>query len=202
MNIESRKTCSRLSTKTLVKVAILSAIAYILMFISAPIPGIFPEFLKLDISDIPAIFGGMAMGPVAGFMIVVIKNLLQLITATTTGGIGEIANILIGGTYVFILCYSYERRSDIKGVLTGFVVGTIGMAVVGGFMNYFVMLPFYGNLMGLDAIIGMGSVINPKVHDLLTFTLWMIVPFNIVKATMMSLITLPLYKKMAALLKK
>lgn len=202
MSIKGNSTSRKLSTKTLVKVAILSAIAYMLMFISAPIPGVFPDFLKLDISDIPAIFGGMAMGPMAGFMIVVIKNLLQLITATTTGGIGEIANIIIGGTYVFILCYSYKKKPDIKGVLTGFVIGGICMAIVGGIMNYFVMLPFYGKLMGLDAIINMGSVINPKIVDLFSFVLWMIVPFNIVKATMMSLITLPLYKKMSALLRK
>lgn len=202
MNIEARQRTSRISTKILVKVAVLSAIAYMLMFISAPIPGVFPDFLKLDISDIPAIFGGMAMGPMAGFIIVVVKNLLQLITATTTGGIGEIANILIGGTYVFILCFAYKKKPDIKGVLIGFVVGTIAMAIVGGLMNYYVMLPFYGKLMGLDAIINMGSVINPNIHDLLTFTLWMIVPFNIVKAVMMSVVTLPLYRKMSSLLRK
>ena len=77
---------------------ILSAIAYVLMFISVPLP-IFPSFLKIDLSDIPAIFGGMSLGPMAGLAIVIIKNFLQGITATTTGGVGEFANIVIGLMY-------------------------------------------------------------------------------------------------------
>ncbi|RDY25291.1 ECF transporter S component [Romboutsia weinsteinii] len=197
--VKNKKT---ISTQVLVKVAILSAIAYILMFISMPIPGVFPDFLKIDISDIPGIFGGMALGPVAGFVIIAIKNCLQAITASFTGGIGELANTIIGGTYVFILCYSYKKRSDIKGVLVGFLLGTIGMTIMGAVMNYFVMMPLYGKMMGLDAIIGMGSAINPKINDLLSFVIWMIVPFNIIKAIIMSLVTLPLYKKMGKLIKK
>ena len=92
------------STKTIAKVGILSAIAYVLMFISVPLP-IFPSFLKIDLSDIPAIFGGMSLGPMAGLAIVIIKNFLQGITATTTGGVGEFANIVIGGSYVLIICF-------------------------------------------------------------------------------------------------
>ena len=182
-----------ISTRTLVVMSILSAISYLLMFIQAPIPGIFPDFLKIDLSDIPAIFGGMSLGPLVGFGIVVVKNVLQAITATTTGGIGEFANILIGGSYVMILCYSYKRSGDLKGVLIGFVLGTISMTI---------MLPLYGQLMGLDAIIGLGSAINPQVHDLFTFVIWMIAPFNVLKAVIISLVTLPLYKKMGNIIKK
>lgn len=199
---EAVKRNKGMSTKNLVKVAILSAIAYMLMFISMPIPGIFPDFLKIDISDIPAIFGGMAMGPIAGFVIVIVKNLLQLITATTTGGIGEFANILIGGTYVYIICFAYNKRSDIKGVIIGGIIGTVVMTIVGCLMNYYIMLPFYGNLMGLDAIINMGTALNPKVNDLFTFVIWMIAPFNIVKAMLMTFVTVPLYKKMSKILMK
>ena len=168
-----------ISTRTLVVMSILSAISYLLMFIQAPIPGIFPDFLKIDLSDIPAIFGGMSLGPLVGFGIVVVKNVLQAITATTTGGIGEFANILIGGSYVMILCYSYKRSGDLKGVLIGFVLGTISMT-----------------------IIGLGSAINPQVHDLFTFVIWMIAPFNVLKAVIISLVTLPLYKKMGNIIKK
>ncbi|HDO9772773.1 TPA: ECF transporter S component [Clostridioides difficile] len=191
-----------ISTRILVVMSILSAISYLLMFIQAPIPGIFPDFLKIDLSDIPAIFGGMSLGPFVGFGIVVVKNVLQAITATTTGGIGEFANILIGGSYVMILCYSYKRSGDLKGVLIGFVLGTISMTIIGSLVNYFVMLPLYGQLMGLDAIIGLGSAINPQVHDLFTFVIWMIAPFNVLKAVILSLVTLPLYKKMGNVIKK
>ena len=108
----SMKKQNTISATLMTKVAILSAISYILMFIALPIPILFPNFLKLDISDVPAIFGGMSLGPIAGFAIVFIKNLLQAITASTTAWIGEIANMLIGGSYVIILSIIYKKKKD------------------------------------------------------------------------------------------
>ncbi|MGL4796857.1 MAG: ECF transporter S component [Paraclostridium sp.] len=191
-----------ISTKTMTKVAILSAISYILMFISLPIPGIFPDFLKIDISDVPAIFGGMSLGPMAGFTIVLIKNLFQAMTASTTAWIGEIANMLIGGSYVIIVSIIYRKRKDIKGLITGFVLGTIAMIIVGCLSNYYMLLPFYATVMPMDAIISAGQIINPNVTDLSSFVIWMIAPFNLVKAVIISILTLPLYKKMEVVLKK
>ena len=199
-NIFSKK--KTMSTNTMTKVAILSAISYILMFISIPIPGIFPDFLKLDISDVPAIFGGMTLGPVAGLTIVLIKNLFQAMTASTTAWIGETANLLIGGSYVVIISIVYRYKKDIKGLFLGCLLGTIAMIIVGCLTNYYMLLPFYGKIMPMEVIINMGSVINPKVVDLKSFVIWMIAPFNLVKAVLMSLITFPLYKKMEVLLKK
>ena len=191
-----------MSTNTMTKVAILSAISYILMFISLPIPGIFPDFLKIDISDVPAIFGGMSLGPVAGFIIVFIKNLFQAMTASTTAWIGEIANLLIGGSYVVIVSLIYRHKKDIKGLLIGFILGTIAMIIVGCLTNYYMLLPFYAKVMPMEAIISMGNIINPRITDLGSFVILMIAPFNLVKAVLISLITLPLYKKMEVILKK
>ena len=191
-----------ISTNTMTKVAILSAISYILMFISLPIPGIFPDFLKIDISDVPAIFGGMSLGPVAGFIIVFIKNLFQAMTASTTAWIGEIANFLIGGSYVVIVSLIYRHKKDIKDLLIGVILGTIVMIIVGCLTNYYMLLPFYAKVMPMEAIISMGSIINPRITDLGSFVILMIAPFNLVKAVLISLITLPLYKKMEVILKK
>lgn len=190
------------STNTMTKVAILSAISYILMFIAVPIPGIFPDFLKIDISDLPAIFGGLSLGPVAGFAIVLIKNLFQAMTASTTAWIGEFANLLIGGSYVIIVSLIYRQKRNLKGLIMGFVLGTIAMILVGCLTNYYMLLPFYGKIMPMEAIINMGNIINPNVTDLKTFVIWMIAPFNLFKAVLISLITLPLYKKIEVLLKK
>ncbi len=191
-----------ISTNTMVKVAILSAISYILMFISLPIPGIFPDFLKIDISDVPAIFGGMSLGPIAGFTIVLIKNLFQAMTASTTAWIGEIANMLIGGSYVIIVSMVYRKRKNIRGLIMGFILGTISMIIVGCLSNYYMLLPFYATVMPMEAIINAGQIINPNIKDLASFVLWMIAPFNLVKAALISAITLPLYKKMEVILKK
>ncbi|MGL6105562.1 ECF transporter S component [Romboutsia sp.] len=192
------------TTSTLVKVAILSAIGYILMFISVPIPTIFPDFLKIDISDLTALLGGIAMGPLAGLTIEFLKNLLQFITGfSTTGGVGEFANFLIGGSFVFIVSYVYRKKKDTTGVVVGMILGTIVMAVVGCLANYFIMLPLYAAVgFSTDAIVGMASAINPYITDKLSFVIWMIAPFNILKAIIMSLITLPIYKKTEKVLNK
>lgn len=197
------KKSGMVSTKTIAKIGVLSAIAYILMFISVPLP-IFPSFLKIDVSDIPAIFGGMSLGPMAGLVIVIVKNLLQAITASTTGGVGEFANVIIGGSYVLIICLFYGKLKSTKGVLAGGIVGIVVMTIIGCVMNYYIMIPLYATVYGmpLDAIIQMGSVINPKVTDLLSFVIWMIAPFNILKAGLMTIVTLPLYKKMSNILSK
>lgn len=191
------------SAKTIAKVGILSAIAYVLMFISVPLP-IFPSFLKIDLSDIPAIFGGMSLGPIAGIAIVIIKNFLQGITASTTGGVGEFANVIIGGSYVLIICLFYRKWKNIKSVVAGGLVGIVAMTIMGCIMNYYIMMPLYATVYGmpLDAIIQMGTVINSKVTDLYTFVIWMIAPFNIIKAGLMTVVTLPLFKKMEKILTK
>lgn len=190
-----------MSTKTIAKIGLLSAIAYVLMFISIPLP-IFPVFLKIDLSDIPAIFGGMSLGPVAGLIIVVIKNFLQAITASTTGGVGEFANIMIGGAYVFIICLFYEKWRNYKGVIAGALFGIISMTIMGCIMNYYVMLPLYAKFMPMKEIIQAGNIINPRVTDLYSFVIWMIAPFNILKGFIMTIAILPLFKKMEKLLTK
>lgn len=197
----SLKKTNLMSANTMAKIGVLSAIAYVLMFISAPLP-IFPVFLKIDLSDIPAIFGGMSLGPVAGLIIVVIKNFLQAITASTTGGVGEFANIMIGGAYVLVICSFYKKWSSYKGVISGALLGIIAMTIMGCIMNYYVMLPLYANFMPMEEIIQAGNIINPKVTDLYSFVICIIGPFNIVKGVIMTIVILPLFKKMEKLLTK
>ena len=191
------------TTSTLVKVGILSAIGYILMFISVPIPALFPDFLKIDISDITPLLGGMALGPVAGVTIAFLKNLLQFITGfSTTGGVGELANFIIGGSFVWVVSFAYLKRNDIKGVIVGLLSGVVVMTIVGCIANYFIILPFYSTIMPIEAVINMGAVINPLIVDKVTFIIWIIAPFNLLKAVLMSLVTLPIYKKTEKVLNK
>ena len=186
-----------LTPTTLVKISILSAIGYILMFISVPLPMLFPEFLKVDISDLPALLGGIALGPMAGFTIAFFKNLLQFITGmSTTGGVGEFANFLIGGSFVFTVSYIYSKKRDVAGIIIGLISGIIVMTIVGCIANYFIILPFYSKIgWSIDAVVAMGSAINPAINNKLSFVIWIIAPFNILKSGIMSLLTLPMYKK-------
>jgi len=186
-----------LTPTTLVKISILSAIGYILMFISVPLPMLFPEFLKVDISDLPVLLGGIALGPMAGVTIAFFKNLLQFITGmSTTGGVGEFANFLIGGSFVFTVSYIYSKKRDVAGVIIGLISGIIVMTIVGCIANYFIILPFYSKIgWSIDAVVAMGSAINPAIKNKLSFVIWIIAPFNILKSGIMSLLTLPMYKK-------
>ena len=137
-----------MKTSTLVKVGVLSAIGYILMFISVPIPMLFPDFLKIDISDITPLIGAISLGPIYGIVISFLKNLLQFITGmSTTGGVGEFANFLIGSSFVFIASFIYSKEKDIKGLIKGLVFGIITMIIVGCLANYFIILPFYSTIM-------------------------------------------------------
>ncbi len=200
---QTMKSTKFLTVSTLVKISILSAIGYILMFISVPLPMLFPEFLKIDISDLTALLGGISLGPMAGVTIAFLKNLLQFITGmSTTGGVGEFANFLIGGSFVFTVSYIYSKKRNIQGVIIGLVSGIVVMTVVGCIANYFIILPFYATIgWSIDAVVSMGAAINPAIDSKMSFIIWMIAPFNILKSGLMSLLTLPMYKKTEKILK-
>ena len=200
---QTLKSTKFLTVSTLVKISILSAIGYILMFISVPLPMLFPEFLKIDISDLAALLGGISLGPMAGITIAFLKNLLQFITGmSTTGGVGEFANFLIGGSFVFTVSYIYSKKRNIQGGIIGLVSGIVVMTVVGCIANYFIILPFYATIgWSIDAVVSMGAAINPAIDSKMSFIIWMIAPFNILKSGLMSLLTLPMYKKTEKILK-
>ncbi|EEB36682.1 hypothetical protein ANHYDRO_00485 [Anaerococcus hydrogenalis DSM 7454] len=98
--------------RNLVKVGILSAMSFILMFVQFPIP-VAPPFMKVDLADVPALIGGFSMGPVYGVLIQLIKNVLNL-TKTSTGGVGEISNFIVGGLFVFISASIYKKIKQRK----------------------------------------------------------------------------------------
>lgn len=112
-DVKSKK---KIKTSTLVKVALLSAISFILMFIEMPIP-IFPSFLKIDISDIPALVAGLTLGPIAGVFVEFVKNILHLITSTSTGGVGELANVIVGGSFVLTASVIYRKNKTKASLL-------------------------------------------------------------------------------------
>jgi riboflavin transporter FmnP len=189
------------STNKMVKTSVLSVIAFVLMIIELPVP-LFPVFLKLDLSDLPALVGGFAMGPAAGVAIELIKNFLHFITRTSTAGVGELANFIVGSALVFPASYIYKMKKSKTQAFKALAVGTVSMAIAGGLANYFILLPFYAKVMPLDIIIEMGNAANVAIHDMKTLALYAIVPFNFIKGTVISAITLLIYKKISIILHK
>lgn len=190
----------RFTTSNMVKISILGVLSFIIMNFSFPLP-LTPAFLKLDLSDMPSIIGGFAMGPVAGITIQLIKNILHFITRTSTGGIGEISNFIVGGSFVLISSGIYHINKTKKNAVIGSIAATIGMAIVGALSNYFIIIPFYSKLMPIDVIISMGTAVNALITDKLTLVLYGVIPFNLIKGIILSLATASIYKKVAPLLK-
>ncbi len=190
----------RISVSHMTKIAMMGVLAFIIMQLSAPIP-IFPTFLKLDVSDLPALIAAFAMGPLAGVLVSAIKNILHLLQ-TTTGGVGELANFFIASAITIPAALIYRRHKTKQSAIIGLIVGTITMAIAGGIANYFVLLPFYSKIMPVDIIINMGAVVNPNISNFETLVLYGVIPFNLVKGAVLSVITLLIYKHISPILHK
>ncbi|AFS77346.1 putative membrane protein [Gottschalkia acidurici 9a] len=192
----------RLSLSTLVKVSLLGAISFIIMMVEFPL-WFAPEFYKIDFSDLPALIGALSLGPVAGIMIELIKNLLNVVfTGSITGGIGEFANFLIGALYVGIAGYIYNKNKTKSTAIKGMILGTIVMSIIGSLLNYYVLLPIYSKVMPVEEILQWAKAVNSLVVDLKTLVIFAVLPFNLLKGAVVSIITLPIYKRLSAILHK
>ncbi|MFC4805149.1 ECF transporter S component [Filifactor villosus] len=190
------------TTNEMVKISILGVLSYLIMFVEFPLP-LFPPFLKMDFSDLPAIIGGFALGPVAGITIELIKNLLHFVTKTTTGGIGEIGNFAVGGAFVVMSSYIYKKSHTKKGAVLALFSAILSMTLVGAIMNAVVLLPFYAQFMGgMEGLIAMGQGINSHVNGVWSFAFLIMSPFNVIKGIILSSITLFMYKKVSPLIKR
>jgi len=189
-------------THIIVKVGFLSALAFILMYLEFQVP-LFPGFLKLDFSDLPALIGAFALGPVYGVMIELVKNLVHS-TVTQSAGIGEIANFTVGSIFVYTAGIIYNRNKTRKNALFAMIISVFVMAFSASLLNYYVFLPLYQKVMGwpMDAIVGMGRSVNGSIVDVKTLVAYGIFPFNILKGVMLATVTLLIYKKVSLLLKQ
>ena len=189
------------TTHKMVTISVLSAIAVILMvFVEVPL-GIFPGFLKLDFSDLPAILGGFALGPVAGIAIELIKNIIHFIVkGDGTGGIGNLANFLVGISFVVPAAIIYMKNKTIKTAVMGLIVGILSSVVFASIFNYFFLIPWYAKSFTMDGIIGWSQEANGNINDLKSLIIYGIAPFNLLKYTIVSLITFLLYKRLSSIL--
>lgn len=192
MNVQSK-------TRQITVTGMLSAIAFILMYLDFSVP-LMPSFIKMDISELPALIGSFALGPVNGVIICLIKNLLHLMK-TTTGGVGELSNFILGASFVFTAGLIYKKNNTKKGALTGSLLGALIMAVISVFTNYFIVYPIYTNFMPMEAIIGAYQAILPSADSLLKCLIIFNMPFTFIKGMLSVLITFLIYKRLSPILK-
>lgn len=188
-------------THALTITAMLGAIATILMFLDFPIPFLIPPFIKMDFSELPALLAAFSLGPVSGMAVCLIKNAVNLLH-TTTGGVGELCNFLLGCCFVVPAGLLYRYRKSRKYALAGAIAGAAAMALLSIPINYFISYPFYTNFMPLDTIIGMYQNLIPSVDGLLACLLIFNAPFTLLKGILDTVLAFLIYKPLSPLLHK
>ncbi len=190
------------NTSMIVKVGLLSAISFVLMYLEFSVP-FFPSWLKFDVSDVPALLGAFAIGPLAGAIIELLKNILHIaLKGTTTGAVGELANFFLGAAFVVPAGWVYMKNKTKKGAIIGLIIGVIGLMGLGSLANYYVFIPAFGKIMPLEQIFKVASMANKYIVDTKTYILYAVIPFNLVKGIIEALITILLYKRLSNILHK
>ena len=191
----------KISTKALAAGGILTAISVILTFFKTPLPFI-PSFLELDLSNIPALIGGFAFGPIAGKLIVLAKDLIHMMISHTAF-VGELADFLMSGSFTLVASLIYMSKKSRKQAFIGMGLGTVAITIMGAITNYFILLPFYAKaFMPMEQILELCAQINPFITNKLTYVLYGVVPFNIIKGLVISIITALTYKHISRIIRK
>lgn len=194
------KTTNKNGVRYLTVTAMLSAVAYILMFIDFPIPFLIPSFIQMDISELPALIGSFAMGPLCGVLICLVKNLLHLFI-TSTGGVGELSNFLLGVAFVLPAGVIYKHKKSKTSARNGALVGVILMGLISVPVNYFLTYPIYYNFMAEEVILEAYRAIVPSMENILQCLICFNMPFTIVKGLLSVIITMMTYKHLSPILK-
>ena len=184
-------------TRAITFIAMFSAIAAVLHIVDLPL-FFAPSFYKLDFSELPVMICAFYMGPVAGVSCEFLKIVLKLlIKGTSTAFVGDLANFLVGCSFVLPAAICYQATLSKKGAVWSLVLGTAVMSIFGSLFNAWYLIPKFSELFGmpLDAIIAMGTAVNASITSLSTLVLFAVVPFNIVKGVLVSLLTMLLYKR-------
>ncbi len=200
--LTERKSMLRQVTKTrrMCITAICGAIAAILHIFDFPVPFLAPGFYKLDFSEVPIMLCGFYLGPSAAVTCEAVKILLKLLLkGTSTAFVGDFANFAVGCSLVLPAAILYHRKKSRKSAFIGLLLGTIVLTVFGSAFNGIYLIPRFSALYGLpiDAIVGMGTKINPGITSLSTLVLFAVVPLNLIKGISVLILTLLLYKRVA-----
>lgn len=190
----------KLSTRELTATAMLIAVSWVLYVFSFKIP-IVPSFLSMDFSELPAVIAALSMGPLAGFFVCLVKNILHLLISHTMW-VGELSNFILGVAFVVPAGLIYQKHKTKKRAVAALLAGAVIMTVVSVFSNYFIIYPLYDKIaMPMEVIIGMYTAILPAADTLLKALVIFNVPFTFVKAMVSVVVTLLIYKPLSNIIK-
>lgn len=202
MNNEVLTKRNVMSTAYIAKIGLLAALASIVMIFQIPL-WFAPSFYKLDLSDTVVLIAGFALNPMAVVYIQFVKICMNfLIDGTTTAGVGELANLIMGISLSYPAAYIYHKKKSLKSAIIGLVAGTIAICITGSLLNLYFLIPAYSKAYGMpmEALVSMGTAVNSNITSLNQLILFATLPFNFVKAIINSAATLILYKKLSKVL--
>ena len=193
-----------LTTKNLTIIAMFSAISAVLMVFEIQLP-FSPSFVKFDFSDLPVMLGGFLIGPFAGGIIAFMKILLHfLLNGTTSFFVGDLSNLLLTLSFVLPASFIYQQKKTKKTTIQGLLVSIICTSLLAIIFNLFLIFPLYLQVLNLKMVnlINMIHVVNPLVKDVFTMIVFSLLPFNLFKYSIVSMITMLSYKKLSILFKE
>ena len=179
--------------------AMLAAVSAVLMLLEFSVP-FMPEFIKLDISELPALLAAFGVGPFSGVMVCLAKNIIKGLMMTTTGWVGEFANFLLGACFVLPAGLIYKYRKTRWGAVLGAAVGAVVMGLLSIPVNYFITYPISTQFMPIDAIIAMYQAIRPSANGLLNCLVTFNMPFTILKGLLDAVLCFLIYKPLSPVL--
>ena len=185
-------------TRYVAMVAMFSAIAGVLMLFEIPL-FFAPSFYEMDLSELPILLCSFYLGPVAGVVCEFVKILIKLVLkGTSTAFVGDFANFFIGCSFVLPASIIYHIKKTKKTAIIGMASGAGIMTIFGSFFNAVYLLPTFSALFGLplDALIAMGTSVNGAINSVSTLVLFAVVPFNLLKGVIVSVVTFLLYKRL------
>ena len=187
------------SARIMTMTAVLAAVSCILAFFEFPVP-LSPSFARMDLSDYPALLGAFAFGPACGIMVEFVKNVLQLFSSST-GGVGELANFLMGSSYVAAAGFIYKYKRTRKGAGLACIAGSFAMGIAAALANYFLLLPLFENFMPMDQLIASFGQFLPFIHTKADIVIFNAFPFNLLKGLAIGGFTMITYKQIRPILK-
>lgn len=189
------------------KLAIFAALSFTLYMVPKIMLPVFPFFLELNFSDIPALICGFVCGPLSAVIVVSIKILLKL-PFTSTACVGELGDLIIGIAFAAIPALIYKQNMTMKFALIGLIAGTVASIAAAILSNIFLLVPFYTIVFyegDLSAIVDIISDFAPGINEdnfYGLYSLYVVIPFNLLRCAVAAAVTFPLFKRIAVLLDK
>lgn len=202
-NTKEKKGGTSQEVKKIAFIGLMGAVSAVLMLFRFPIP-FMPPFLSFDLSGLMEMLGGFMFGPTAAICIIIVKILLQLVMQGSFSlGTGELQNFILSCAYVLPALIVYGRNKSRKRAAAGMACSTVFVSAVAIFTNLYLIIPFYVKLFGMsmDDIIGMCSAVNPAMKNAMTMALFGILPFNLIKYGVTSVVTFIIYKRLSRVIK-